>query len=111
MRHWIAWPRGAGFSRSDIGSPRAIRIISATRSTPYTISVTGCSTWIRVFISRKKKRPSFARLADAEVDDFRAGMRGHGGTLGALNLLELVDCLRLAVLAAADALSKEARNV
>ena len=34
-------------------SPPAIRIISRTRSMPVTISVTGCSTWMRVFISRK----------------------------------------------------------
>jgi hypothetical protein len=31
----------------------ATRSCSATRSMPVSISVTGCSTWIRVFISRK----------------------------------------------------------
>ena len=36
------------------GSPAAIRSWSATRSRPVTSSVTGCSTWSRVFISRKK---------------------------------------------------------
>ena len=35
-------------------SPAAIRICSLTRSIPVTFSVTGCSTWIRVFISMKK---------------------------------------------------------
>ena len=34
-------------------SPAAMRIISSTRSSPVTISVTGCSTCSRVFISRK----------------------------------------------------------
>ena len=34
-------------------SPAALRIISSTRSTPVTSSVTGCSTCRRVFISRK----------------------------------------------------------
>ena len=42
-------------------SPRAIRICASTRSTPVTISVMGCSTCSRVFISRKKKRPSSSR--------------------------------------------------
>jgi hypothetical protein len=35
------------------GLPPAIRICSFTMSTPVTISVTGCSTWTRVFISMK----------------------------------------------------------
>ena len=39
------------------GSPAAIRSCSATRSTPVTSSVVGCSTWMRVFISMKKKSP------------------------------------------------------
>ena len=43
--------RRAGSNPS--GSPAAIRIWSATRSRPVTSSVTGCSTWSRVFISRK----------------------------------------------------------
>ena len=34
-------------------SPAATRICSFTRSTPVIISVTGCSTWMRVFISMK----------------------------------------------------------
>ena len=39
--------------RKGSRSPRAMRICSFTRSTPVTISVTGCSTCRRVFISRK----------------------------------------------------------
>ena len=39
------------------GSPAAIRSWSATRSRPVTASVTGCSTWRRVFISRKAGSP------------------------------------------------------
>ena len=36
------------------GSPCATRICHSTRSSPVIHSVTGCSTWSRVFISRKK---------------------------------------------------------
>ena len=36
------------------GSPAAEEIISSTRSSPVTDSVTGCSTCKRVFISKKK---------------------------------------------------------
>ena len=62
MRHSIAWPRRTTSSwRSDSGSPAATRICSRTRSTPVTSSVTVCSTWMRVFISRKKYSPSGAR--------------------------------------------------
>ena len=35
------------------GSPAAIRIWVVTRSMPVSISVTGCSTWIRQLISMK----------------------------------------------------------
>jgi hypothetical protein len=35
------------------GEPAAILICSLTRSMPVIISVTGCSTWMRVFISMK----------------------------------------------------------
>ncbi len=38
-------------------SPPAMAICSATRSRPRTASVTGCSTWMRAFISRKKNSP------------------------------------------------------
>ena len=41
------------------GSPEATLICHSTRSIPVTISVTGCSTWRRVFISRKKNSPSW----------------------------------------------------
>ena len=37
-----------------MGCPAAIRNWPFTRSNPVTISVTGCSTWMRVFISIKK---------------------------------------------------------
>ena len=40
-----------------------------------------------------------------------AGMGGHGGALGAFDLLELVDGVRLAVLAAADAFREQVLNV
>src|SRR3989475_454460 len=54
MRHSIAWPRKSmSFCRTDSLSPAAMRICSWTMSTPVIISVTGCSTWMRVFISMK----------------------------------------------------------
>jgi hypothetical protein len=37
----------------DSGWPAAMRSCSLTISTPVIISVTGCSTWTRVFISMK----------------------------------------------------------
>jgi propionyl-CoA carboxylase alpha chain len=46
-------PSAGGITESDSGSPAAIRICSRTRSTPWTSSVTGCSTCKRVFISMK----------------------------------------------------------
>ena len=50
----IAWPESCtSFCVTDKGSPEAIRSCSFTRSSPVTNSVTGCSTWIRVFISIK----------------------------------------------------------
>ncbi len=66
MRNSIACPRGfqpapspsPGVGPKESGSPAATRICSLTRSKPVTISVTGCSTWIRVFISMKKNDPS-----------------------------------------------------
>ena len=52
--------RGLTSSRS----PRAIRSCHWTRSTPVTASVTGCSTWMRPFSSRKKNsRPSTTNSA------------------------------------------------
>ena len=52
IRHWIACPRGATSSPAS-DPPSATSIWSATMSRPVTISVTVCSTWSRVFISRK----------------------------------------------------------
>jgi hypothetical protein len=59
MRHSIACPRGfSGSLGNVIFAPlAAMRICSATRSIPMTISVTGCSTWTRVFISMKYSSP------------------------------------------------------
>ena len=62
MRNSIACPSGriCFLFGTDIGSPAAIRSCSLTMSTPVTISVTGCSTWTRVFISMNEKLPSWA---------------------------------------------------
>ena len=57
MRHSIAWPRSTTSScATESGSPAATRICSRTMSIPVTASVTVCSTWTRVFISRKNSR-------------------------------------------------------
>ena len=61
MRHWIATPCDAGGcagSRPSCASvcPAATAICAATRSTPVTASVTGCSTCSRVFISMNQMR-------------------------------------------------------
>src|SRR3954471_14219711 len=59
MRHSIAWPRSSMSSCLTVsGSPAAARMPSRTMSMPVVISVTQCSTWTRVFISRKKYSPS-----------------------------------------------------
>ncbi len=53
-RHSMAWPCCRMSScRQGRRAPPAMRICACTRSMPVTISVTGCSTWMRVFISRK----------------------------------------------------------
>ena len=58
MRHSIAWPVNVTSPcLNDSRSPAAIRICSLTMSMPVMNSVTGCSTWRRVFTSRKKKLP------------------------------------------------------
>ena len=44
---------------NESGSPAATRNCSATRSSEVVISVTQCSTWSRVFISRNQKSPSW----------------------------------------------------
>ncbi len=46
--------------RSGSGCPAAIRSCHSTRSSPVTSSVTGCSTWSRVFISMKQYAPGSA---------------------------------------------------
>ena len=52
LRQTSSWLMGSG-------SPEATLTCHSTRSIPVTISVTGCSTWSRVFISRKKNSPSW----------------------------------------------------
>ena len=54
VRTTSSWP-------NESRSPAAMRICSRTRSSPVTASVTVCSTWIRVFISRKKYEPVLGR--------------------------------------------------
>ena len=54
---WMAissWASGAG-------SPAATRSCHSTRSVPVTSSVTGCSTWSRVFISMNQNSPPGSR--------------------------------------------------
>ena len=74
------------------GSPAATRICCSTRSRPVTSSVTGCSTWSRVFISMKKKS-SGSIGGDDELDrpdalvvdrpgDLDRGL-AHGGSVRA----------------------------
>ena len=55
MRHSMAWPRISSFAgrMASSRSPAAMRNCALTRSTPVMASVTGCSTWMRVFISMK----------------------------------------------------------
>ena len=54
---WESMLLESGFLAIFLGAantePRAIMIWLLTRSTSVTISVTGCSTWMRVFISMK----------------------------------------------------------
>ena len=62
MRHSMAWPRRTTSSWAiDSFSPAATLMPSLTMSMPVTISVTQCSTWTRVFISKKKYSPSWSR--------------------------------------------------
>jgi hypothetical protein len=54
MRHSIAWPRNwMSLCLKRSFSPAATRICSCTMSMPVIISLTGCSTCTRVFISMK----------------------------------------------------------
>ena len=62
MRHSMRVARCSATSvlrEGERARPAAMRICHCTRSTPVTSSVTGCSTWMRVFISRKKNSPSW----------------------------------------------------
>ena len=62
MRHSTACPRMRMSSCANgSSSPAAIRSWAFTMSMPVTSSVTGCSTWIRVFISMKWNLPSSYR--------------------------------------------------
>ena len=64
--------------RTAAARPAATRSCSSTRSSPVTISVTGCSTCRRVFISMKKN--SSGRSADDdELDGARAGVAARCG--------------------------------
>ena len=70
MRHSIEQPRSCTSSwANESGSPAAIRICSRTMSMPVAISVTVCSTWTRVFISRKKysSLPSASRASRPSI--------------------------------------------
>ena len=49
----VAGERDVALLERRAARPAAIRICSFTMSMPVTISVTGCSTWRRVFISMK----------------------------------------------------------
>ena len=73
IRNSMAWPRDSTESKES-SSPRATRNCSLARSMPVTISVMVCSTWRRVFISRKKK---FAVWCQQELDG--AGVLVVGG--------------------------------
>ena len=56
MRHSIAWPRklhGRVSGQLELLARGDADLLLRPRSTPVTISVTGCSTWTRVFISMK----------------------------------------------------------
>ena len=60
MRHSIECPVCTMSSAvNESGSPAATRSCSATRSSWVTSSVTQCSTWRRVFISRNQNSPSW----------------------------------------------------
>ena len=63
------------------GRPSATRSCSRTRSSPVTSSVTGCSTWSRVFTSRKAKVPvgQEQELDGAGVHVADGPGRGHRG--------------------------------
>ena len=69
MRHSKAWPRGRTWAwETERGSPAATRTCSRTRSSPVTASVTVCSTWMRVFISRKKNSSPATRYSSVPAE-------------------------------------------
>ena len=65
MRHSMAWPRGRDVLLAErrAARPAATSTCSRTRSQPVTASVTVCSTWMRVFISRKKNSSPATRYS------------------------------------------------
>ena len=72
--------RAGPAARAAAPLPSATAICCATRSTPNTHSVTGCSTCSRVFISRKKNRPRLpVRGAEQELDGAGADVADGGG--------------------------------
>ena len=78
MRHSIAWPVNVtSLCLNDSRSPAAIRICSLTMSMPVTNSVTGCSTWTRVFTSMKIE---VALVVQQELEGPGVGvLHGAGG--------------------------------
>ena len=75
MRNSMAWPQSAAGGPTEIVSPRAMRTASAYRSRRVSISETGCSTWMRVFISMKKN--SRVLGVEDEFDGARAAIVSH----------------------------------
>ena len=73
---------GTPLSGVPIRAPSARRICAFTRSTPVTISVTVCSTWMRGLTSMKKKSPAvdvLEELHGARVAVARLARQPHGG--------------------------------
>ena len=67
-------------ARTTAARPAATAICSRTRSMPVTISVMVCSTWMRVFISRKKNVAAAVEQAlDGAGADVADGARGGDG--------------------------------
>jgi hypothetical protein len=87
MRASMAWPRRRiSACASGRGSPEAMRSCHSTRSIPVTISVTGCSTWSRVFISMNQNSRAGLTM-NSTVPAFRyfdRPRRVHGGVGDAL---------------------------
>ena len=61
MRHSIEWPlKTTSSCVTESFSPAATRICSWIRSQSVIISLTGCSTWMRAFISMNARLPSWS---------------------------------------------------